>query len=143
MIQPPRWLAPKLPSNEPLLPQATLDLPPPPSVNRIRRLNKSEMHFHSYWIDKCDQMVTAQWAAAKLRGASRPSFGDAKVSILIQLNEKMRLRDADNASKAILDYLKRIQIIRDDSKQYVRRITLEWVEPKAAPEGVRLTVVRL
>jgi len=137
------WRAPNWPTNEPKLVQTTLDLPPPLSVNRLRKLNKSELIRHGYWIDRADKMVTAQWAAAKLRGVSRPNFGDARVHVTVSLNEKMKLRDADNALKSVIDYLKRIEIIRDDSKQYVRRITVEWVEHKDAPEGVRLTVVRV
>jgi Holliday junction resolvase RusA-like endonuclease len=121
--------------------QTTIDLPPPPSVNRIRRLNKAEMHYYARWLDACSRTVTHQWAQAKMRGASRPNFGDARVHVTVLLNEKMKLRDADNALKSCLDYLRRIEIIRDDSKQYVRRITVEWVEPKDAPEGARLTVV--
>jgi Holliday junction resolvase RusA-like endonuclease len=135
--------APKWPDNEPVLNQTMLDLPPPPSVNRIRRLNKAAIRYYEDWREACGRTVTKQWAKAKLRGASRPTFGEAKVAVLIQLNQKMKLRDADNGVKPILDYLKRIEIIRDDSKQYVRRITVEWVEPNLAPEGVRLTVVRL
>lgn len=132
-----------MPSNEPLLAQATLDLPAPPSVNLLRKINKKALRKLGAWHIKCDRLVTAQWAAAKLRGTSRPSFDDAQVHVLVQLNECMRLGDADNAGKAILDYLKRIEVIRDDSKHYVRRITFEWVAPACAPEGVRLTVVRV
>jgi len=142
-VQSPTWKGPPLPDHQPLLDRTMLDLPPPISVNRLRRLNKAELFAHGRWIDRCDRTVTAQWAAAKLRGVSRPNFGDAKVEITVQLNERMKLRDADNAGKAVLDYLKRIEIIRDDSKQYVRRIIFEWVAAKDAPEGVRLTVVRL
>ena len=138
------WRGPDWPKNPPSnLQQTTIDLPPPPSVNRIRRLNKTEMHFYARWLDACSRTVAHQWAQAKLRGVSRPNFGDARVHVLVQLNEKMKLRDADNALKSCLDYLRRIEIIRDDSKQYVRRITVEWVEPQDAPEGARLTVVRV
>src|SRR6516164_3633111 len=92
------WRGPDWPKNPPSnLQQTTIDLPPPPSVNRIRRLNKTEMHFYARWLDACSRTVTKQWADAKLRGTSRPSFGEAKVCVLVQLNEKMKLRDADNA----------------------------------------------
>jgi len=138
----PTWQGLPLPKAE-RLDQVTLDLPPPPSVNRLRRLNKTEMRYHGVWIDKCHRMVTKQFADAKLRGMSRPSFGEARVEVLVQLNENMKLRDADNAGKAVLDYLRRIEIIKDDSKQYVRRIVFEWVKPSDAPDGVRLTVVRI
>lgn len=121
--------------------QTTLDLPAPPSVNRLRKLNKAALRRYEAWQIAADRFVTKQWAEAKLRGSSRPSFGGDPVVVTIQLSEKLR-HDADNTGKALLDYLKRIEVIRDDSKQFVRRIVIEWVEPGNAPIGVRITVAR-
>ena len=122
--------------------RAVLDLSPPPSVNLLRKLNRKALTRYAYWHEVCDRMVTKQWADAKLRGSSRPNFGDEPVQITVQLSHRLR-HDPDNTLKALLDYLTRIEVIRDDSKRFVRRIVIEWVEPASAPEGVRLTVARV
>jgi Holliday junction resolvase RusA-like endonuclease len=117
----------------------TLDLPCPPSVNRLRRLDKAGLWRLDRWRENADNMITAQWATAKFRGKLKPTLVGYPVSITVKLSENERL-DLDNVSKALLDYLKRIEIISDDSKRFVRRLLLEWVAPEEAPDGVRVTI---
>jgi hypothetical protein len=117
-----------------------LDVPVPPSVNRLRKLNRKGLAQLAKWQGVADKLVTAQWAGARLRGGcSRPSLTGQAVEVRIAISEKTRI-DLDNAGKALLDYLCRIEVISDDRKRFVKRIVLEVVASEVAPEGVRMTV---
>src|SRR5215472_5869516 len=116
-----------------------LDLPVPPSVNKLRRLNKAALRAYERWKQVADAIVTAHWAAMKFRGTGRPTLAGERVVVSIYISERARL-DADNAHKALMDYLTRIEVISDDRKRFVRRIITEWVPPDQAPQGVRIVV---
>jgi Holliday junction resolvase RusA-like endonuclease len=117
----------------------TLDLPLPPSVNRTRRLNKGELWRVERWRENADKLVTAQWAAAKLRGSSRPGLGLQPFSLLIYVTEKYR-GDLDNIIKAVPDYLRRIEVVHDDSRPFMREVILRWCPAHVAPEGIHVII---
>jgi Holliday junction resolvase RusA-like endonuclease len=120
---------------------ATLDLPPPPSVNKLRRLDRASVRTLAAWQRHADALLTRAWAAARLRGEpSRPSFTGQAVEITIEIAERVRL-DPDNVAKALLDYLCRIEVISDDRSRFVRRLVFEIVANARAPEGIRVTVI--
>lgn len=121
--------------------EVVLDLAPPPSVNRTRKLDKAGLARTASWHRAADALVTAQWARAGLRGASRPSLLGRPVEVTVSLREDVVNIDPDNGLKLLIDYLVRIEIISDDRKRYMRKIIVEWcADPAAAPEGVRVTV---
>jgi Holliday junction resolvase RusA-like endonuclease len=53
------------------------------------------------------------------------------------LSEHHTKIDLDNGLKALIDYLRRIELIEDDSHKHMRRLVVEW---GIAPMGCRVTV---
>ena len=53
---------------------------------------------------------------------------------IVVMPESSRL-DLDNGVKAVIDYARRLGLIIDDSKKFMRRVTIEWGH---APRGCRL-----
>lgn len=108
-----------------------LDIPIPPSVNRTRRVDMAAAAATEDWKRQADLllMATGQYRAAR-RAPPLERF-----ELLIILDEKRCRLDPDNPVKAAVDYLRRIELIKNDDKRYMRRIVVEWGE---APEGCRL-----
>ena len=63
-----------------------------------------------------------------------------RFQITITLSEHLTKVDLDNSIKLICDYLRRIDVIEDDSWKHMRRLIVEW---GLAPEGCRVEVVPL
>jgi Holliday junction resolvase RusA-like endonuclease len=119
-----------------------LDLPCPPSVNVTRKLNKAGLRQLAAWQSTADKLVTYQWAQARLKKISRPRhLLNQPVEIAVRLSTKLRI-DLDNSLKTLIDYLVRVEIISDDRKKFVKRITVEWCAPSEAPEGVSIAVLK-
>jgi hypothetical protein len=106
-----------------------LDLPPPPSVNFARRLNKAALPKLAAWTKQADALTTLAWA-----GGKRPKQQLDKFEATIVVSENCGL-DLDNAPKRIIDYAKRLGLIVDDSRRYMRAVHIVWGD---APEGCRL-----
>lgn len=111
-----------------------IDLPTPPSTNRIWRANKAG----SKRISKSKEYVSWQKSADALalstgqfRGL-KTIVGPFEAYIVIK-----RVRgDLDNrGSKALLDWLQSRGVIADD--KYLEKLTMEWGD---APAGVRVTL---
>jgi Holliday junction resolvase RusA-like endonuclease len=110
-----------------------LDLPMPPSTNRIwrytgRRMHKSEEYME--WLNAADMYVisTRQFPKQKIHGPFR---------CIIELNNDLRgSSDGDNRIKAVLDWCQSREIIRNDGDCVGGKWT--WVSPAAAPEGCRI-----
>lgn len=107
-----------------------LDLPVPPSVNRTRRVNWAYSQAYAEWFAAADALVMAQ---GRRRGIGIPGKYEAH----ILLDERLCRLDADNGIKALIDYARRIELVHDDNRKFLRKITVEWGE---APEGCRLTI---
>jgi Holliday junction resolvase RusA-like endonuclease len=115
-------------------PDIILDLPPPPSVNRTRKVDWAQRRGVTAWHNVANAYVLA----AKARPV-RP-LKLAKVSrfeLLIVISEHHTRIDLDNGLKSLIDYLRKIELIEDDSPKHMRRLTVEfgW-----APTGCRVTV---
>lgn len=111
-----------------------LDIPVPPSVNRTRKVNWAARGVVEAWHIKADTglMVSGQYQTAKqYRKAKRPC------EIKIILSEKLCKLDPDNPIKSAIDYLRRIELIENDTGKQVRKITVEW---GAAPKGCRIVI---
>lgn len=112
-----------------------VDLPPPPSVNRVRRIDWANRKRASRWIEAADKLVIFQ------RSGTNNPLRNGKITgrfeATITLDGQRNLLDADNAIKSILDYAVRIELVTDDSPKFLRRLIVEW---GYAPEGARLTL---
>lgn len=111
-----------------------LDLPPPPSVNRTRQVNWAARSKVRAWTNVADGYVLA----AKGRQV-RPLVLTKipKFELTVILSEHHTRIDADNGLKALIDYLRRIELIEDDSYKHMRRLIVEW---GIAPFGCRVIV---
>lgn len=110
-----------------------LHLPAPPSVNRTRRVDISGLRLIDRWQKVCNKMLLA---VPKMQ--RRGIKGAFELGIL--LDDKMVRSDADNVLKNLIDYLRHIEIIADDSPRYMRRIVVEW---GCAKEGCQVTITEL
>jgi Holliday junction resolvase RusA-like endonuclease len=108
-----------------------LDIPTPPSVNVIRKVNPAGVGVHERWKVAADRALLAsgQYRAAKRIGIPE------RFELTIILNEAKCRLDLDNCCKSALDYLRRIELIKNDDHRFLRKLTVIWGE---APAGARL-----
>jgi hypothetical protein len=109
-------------------PDVVLDLPPPVSVNKTRRIDWGGMKRAKNWR----KVANGYLMMVRQRPTRIPRF-----EILIVLDEATVACDADNSAKMVIDYLRLIEIIEDDSPKHMRKVTIEWGH---APLGCRVTV---
>lgn len=115
-------------------PVIVLDLPAPPSVNRTRKVDWSMGRKYKGWTKRADKLVLAS------RGRTRDPQARRIVGqyeLAITMSENHTGIDLDNGIKALVDYLRRIEVVQDDSPKFFRRLTVEW---GAAIEGCRVVV---
>lgn len=112
-------------------PDIVLDIPVPPSVNKTRKLNKAALGEIDDWKAQADRHLMA---SGQFRAAKRIAIGE-RFELTIILDEQQCDLDADNPIKCAVDYLKRIELIKDDDKRYMRGLHVLWGE---APSGCRL-----
>lgn len=111
-----------------------IDLPPPPSVNRLRRIDFAAHRIAKSWCEAC----TAHILQAKRRPGNPLKFQRIpRYELIITVAENRTKNDLDNGLKILIDYLHRIEITENDGQKNLRRITAQWGE---APDGVRITV---
>ena len=113
-----------------------IDVPVPPSVNNTRRVDWRSHAKVSAWYKAADNMMLFVPKAAR-----RPVPG--KFELHITMSEGHTRIDLDNGLKCLIDYLRRIELIVDDSPKYLRRLVVEWCHPSVAPQGVRVTIQEL
>lgn len=121
------------PPDDPIIGGIVIDLPMPPSVNRIWRANKaganhvSKSPEYRAWLKHADQITLA---TAQFRGLKTiPGPFEAKIVLRRQRG------DLDNRAKGVLDWLQSRCVIADD--KFCERLVLEWGD---APVGCRVTV---
>ena len=115
-------------------PDVVLDLPAPPSVNRTRKVNWKGKRQVTAWTNVADGYVMA----AKGRTLSPLQLRKIqRFELLITMSEHHTKIDLDNGLKALIDYLRRIELIEDDSPKHLRRLVVQW---GTAPFGCRVTV---
>lgn len=110
-----------------------IDLPPPPSVNRTRRVNWNGNSGHRAWIKTADAMINGQKRRARNPLVLRKIVGAFEAHII--LSRRHTRIDLDNGIKAIVDYARRIELIVDDGPAYLQRLVVEW---GVVAEGCRL-----
>lgn len=110
-----------------------LDLPMPPSVNRIWRANRagpnkvSKSPEYKRWLAHADQVALSMGQLRGVKAITGP------FEALIIFNRQRG--DLDNRHKGVLDWLQSRSVILDD--KYCERLVLEWGE---APHGCRVTI---
>lgn len=125
---------------QPSLGQVTLNLSPPPSVNRIwQRGRKGKVYRSKAYTD---------WLRHSHLMAGRPGRVDGRVLIRIRITGGKgwrRGRDVDNIQKPAIDFLVHCGVIADDNWEIVRRVTVYYCDPVNAKEkaSIRVTVRRL
>lgn len=112
----------------------TINLPWPPSVNRIWRQGKRKGSVYldpkyKAWRDEADKVIMA----------SRSQIGPmitGRFTAFITLDETMRRKntDADNRTKCVLDALQRMRVIENDA--LADRVDVSW----GAAAGVRVSI---
>lgn len=111
----------------------TLDLPLPPSVNRTRKLDFSSLRISNAWKNVANAYVLA----AKGRKISPLKLSMiSRFELHIVMSENSRT-DLDNGLKILIDYLRKIELIEDDSPKHMRRLVVSFGH---APHGCRVTV---
>lgn len=115
-------------------PDIILDLPAPPSVNRTRRIDWKGKAQLTAWGNVADAYVLAAKgrSVSPLKLIKIPRF-----ELHIVVSEHHTRIDLDNGLKALIDYLRRIELIEDDGPKHMRRLIVEWGR---APHGCRVTV---
>ncbi len=111
-----------------------LDLPMPPSVNRIWRRGRGKVVYldpkYRAWRKEADALAMFRdWRRKRNKGPFMCS---------IVHNAAKRRGDADNRIKAVLDWLQRAEIIENDS--LAEFVSAEWGN---APEGCRVTLTKV
>lgn len=111
-----------------------LDIPVPLSVNRTRRENKAARKDIDNWLARADAQL---FASGQFKTARRQRNTKLPCEIKIILDPKKCKLDPDNPVKNAIDYLRRLELIENDTGKHVRKITVEW---GAAPEGCRIVI---
>ena len=118
-----------------------LDLPPPPSTNRLWAIygDGASKRFgttneYKAWQKAADAAVMMAHA---LRGVEKIT-GPFRATIELQ---PIAAADLDNRAKACLDYAQRVEVIADDRN--CRELHMRWVDASEAPQGCRLKLEAL
>lgn len=121
-------------------PDVVIDLPYPPSVNRLWRATAAHGEQSVYlapsyvnWKKSADDLLMTyrSWRAPTIRG----SFS---IAIGLCPPKGHKRGDIDNRVKAVLDFMQRVAVIEND--KHCQRLLVEWVESVSAPHGCRVTV---
>lgn len=111
-----------------------LDLPPPISVNRTHKIDWAANKKLANWKRSADNYVLA----AKCRGVDPLQLVKVeRFELWIILSEAMVDIDADNSLKNLIDYLRRIELIKNDAKKNMRAVHVTF---GVAPIGCRVIV---
>lgn len=111
-----------------------LDLPPPISVNKMRKIDWTASKRLQAWKRSADNYVLAAKCRSDnpLKLVKIPRF-----ELWITLSEAIVEIDADNSLKHLIDYLRRIELIENDAKKNMRGVHVVF---GVAPIGCRVTV---
>lgn len=120
--------------------EVVIDLPYPPSVNKIWRHTAAITAQRVYlapsyvaWKTEADAllMATRGWTKRRI-------IGPFEIEIDLCCPRKHPRGDLDNRIKAILDWLQRAGVVSNDKD--CQRLLVQWVERDSAPLGCRVTL---
>jgi Holliday junction resolvase RusA-like endonuclease len=114
--------------------EIVLDLPIPPSANRLWRFTGRQVKpypspAYKAWIKNADAHTYGKMPKRRITGA---------FTIDINIAAGAKRRDGDNLIKAALDWAQSREIIRNDSD--CRQGSWAFVDAELAPLGCRLTL---
>jgi Holliday junction resolvase RusA-like endonuclease len=112
------------------LTETVIDLPPPPSVNRTRRVDWSGHALVKAWRKHADGLFYERQA---FHGRPKPVLGQFEATLI--LSEEHSGADLDNVVKVSVDYARHLKLIEDDGPKHMRKLTVLWGH---APHGCRL-----
>lgn len=112
--------------------EIVLDLPPPPSVNRTRKVHWKGHKKYVAWKKEASWHLTEN---GQLRIAKPGILG--KYELTVTINESKCGSDPDNILKGCIDLLRSLNLIVDDSPAYARRIIVQYGH---VPDGARVTL---
>ena len=98
-------------------PDIVLDLPPPLSVNRTRKIDWKAYPKVKEWIRQADFMFLTQ-------KRSIPPVITGRYEIILTLSDNV-LIDIDNTPKLVIDTVRRFRLVPDDNPNYLRKLTIE------------------
>lgn len=116
------------------MPEITIDLPYPVSVNAIWRSGRKRV-FKSKAYRNWLAAAYGQWLVQRSQCRDRHIQGNYGLQIIFNPPDKRR-RDLDNLGKVCNDFAQAARIIDDD--RYCRRLLLEYGDASTAPLGARL-----
>lgn len=109
--------------------ETVIDVPKPPSINKVLRNHGKGTRLKQGWIEHADMLVMARGGLRRL--AKMPN----KFEVTVVLAENLVGLDLDNCVKLAIDYCRRLQLIVDDDKRYMRAVHIVWGD---APDGCRI-----
>lgn len=112
-----------------------LNLPPPVSVNKSRKIDWANHQEVKDWLRLADQLLLIAKSRKEVRFNRVPRY-----DLLITLSEEHVKTDPDNGLKIAIDFLRMRDITLNDSPKNLRRLVVEW---GYAPAGMQITVTPL
>lgn len=109
--------------------ETVLSLPPPISVNKLRRFDPQQEKLYKAWVSECHGLVYQAGGLKRFRRIT------GKFEARLIIDEHLNRLDLDNAAKVVIDYARRLGLIVNDDKKHMRRVVIEWGH---APRGCRL-----
>lgn len=116
-------------------PDIVLDLPCPPSVNKLRHIDRAGTRLRKQFYRQADLHILAARGRTHEPIPVRKLLGPFEA--IIQISEKLSKIDLDNHVKVLLDYAVSREFVTDDGPKYLRRLVVEWGCPVT---GCRLTL---
>jgi len=98
--------------------EIVLDLPPPLSVNRTRRIDWRAHRVVSAWQVNADSVFLSQ-----KRSLPPPIVGPYELTLTLADGSRI---DADNACKLVIDAVRRFRLVANDDPKHMRRLVVEF-----------------
>lgn len=116
--------------------EVVLDLPVPPSVNKLRRGDTGPgARLRRAFYQQADMHIMAARGRTREPLQVRRLLGPYEATI--QISEKLSKADLDNHVKCLIDYAVSREFVPNDSPRYLRRLVVEWGCPI---NGARVTL---
>lgn len=109
----------------------TLDLPVPPSVNKLRKITQDGRKLLKAYKAQADIHVVLEWRnrhhkndTERFKLPIRKLTGQFEA--VIQFGDDSSNMDADNLIKTVMDFAVSREFVKDDGKKYMRRVMVEY-----------------
>lgn len=112
-------------------PDIVLDLSAPPPINQVRRINWAKHAKHMEWRRRMGNSVLEFLSMARKQKAPTHIAGRFEVVITVDENANF---DLDAIHKQVIDFVVNACLVTDDSKEFMRKITIQWGDV----EGVKV-----